>query len=75
VTESDRSERLLTLLVLQGMKGLSLKDKSVELSRAGFAHQEIADLLGITAQSVRQNVYVSKQTSAPKTKRKKRAVR
>ena len=75
MTGSDRSERLLTLLVLQGMKGMSQKDKSVELSRAGFAHQEIADFLGITAQSVRQNVYVSKQAPGLKTKPKNKRVR
>ena len=42
---TDRIERLLALLLLQGMKGSSQRDKAVQLSLAGFSNAEIADLL------------------------------
>ncbi len=54
---TDRSERLLALLLLQNMKGSTQAEKVLQLSLAGFTNVEIADLLQTTAAVVSQNLY------------------
>jgi len=62
---TDRSERLLALLLVQNMKGATQAQKSLQLSVAGFTNVEIADILGTTAAVVSQYLYM--------TRKKKRA--
>ncbi|MGD0035878.1 MAG: hypothetical protein ABSC53_01115 [Bacteroidota bacterium] len=59
---TDRSEKLLALILLEAMKGSKLEDKVAKLRMAGFTNAEIADLLGTSAAVVAQLHYVSKKT-------------
>jgi hypothetical protein len=45
---SDRSEKILALLLLNNLKDASVKEKAVQLSLAGFSNLEIANLIGTT---------------------------
>ena len=54
---SDRSERLLALLLLQQMNESPQRDKVLQLSLAGFTNTEIADLLQTTSGVVAQSLY------------------
>jgi DNA-directed RNA polymerase specialized sigma24 family protein len=57
----DRIERLLALILLGQMKGAPQKDKVHALSLAGFQNLEIANLLEITAEKVKQSLYQARQ--------------
>jgi DNA-binding NarL/FixJ family response regulator len=54
---SDRTERLLALILLQQMKASPQRDKILQLSVAGFSNTEIADLLQTTSAVVAQSLY------------------
>jgi DNA-directed RNA polymerase specialized sigma24 family protein len=54
---SDRTERLLALILLQQMKASSQREKALQLSLAGFTNTEIADLLQTTSAVVSQALY------------------
>ena len=53
----NRTEALLALLLLQGMKGATQAEKAVQLSLAGFTAIEIANLLQTTTSVVHQHLY------------------
>jgi hypothetical protein len=57
----DRIERLLALLVVQGMKGATQADKALQLSLAGFTNVEIGDLLQTTQGVIAQNLYAARK--------------
>jgi len=59
---SDRTERLLALVLLQNMKGNSQAEKAAQLSIAGFSAVEIADILDTTAAVIRQHLYTNRKT-------------
>lgn len=65
----DRTERLLTLLVLQNMKGATQREKAIQLNIAGFSNVEIANLLDTTPQSITQVLYESRKTSGKNKKK------
>jgi DNA-directed RNA polymerase specialized sigma24 family protein len=67
--EVERTERLLALLLLQGMKSAPQREKVLQLNLAGFSNVEIADLLGITGAGVSQALYEARKP----TRRKPRA--
>jgi DNA-binding CsgD family transcriptional regulator len=54
---ADRTEKILALLLLQGMKAATQAEKALELSLAGFTAVEIADLLKTNAAVVHQHLY------------------
>jgi hypothetical protein len=58
---SNRTEKLLALLLLQGMKGTTQAEKALHLSLAGFTAVEIADFLQTTSAVVHQNLYAMKK--------------
>jgi hypothetical protein len=58
---TDRIERLLALLVVQGMKGATQADKALQLSLAGFTNVEIGDLLQTTQGVIAQNLYAARK--------------
>lgn len=60
----DRVERLLALLLIQNMKGVSQQEKAFHLSAAGFSNVEIADLLSTSAQVVAQHLYTARKSKA-----------
>jgi hypothetical protein len=53
----ERVERLLALILIHDMKDAPQTEKAFSLSRAGFAHAEIAALLGTTAPVIAQQLY------------------
>lgn len=57
----DRTEKILALLLLQGMKGATQAEKAVQLSVAGFTAVEIADLLKTKAAVVHQHLYTMRK--------------
>jgi DNA-binding CsgD family transcriptional regulator len=62
----DRLERLLALILLQHMKGMTQQEKAVVLNLAQFSNLEIADILGIKSQVVSQHLYASRKSKAHK---------
>jgi DNA-directed RNA polymerase specialized sigma24 family protein len=64
---ADRTERILALLLLQGMKGATQAQKAVQLNIAGFTAAEIADLLETSTAVVHTHLYEMRK----KKKRKK----
>lgn len=58
---SNRTEKILALLLLQGMKGATQAEKAVQLSVAGFTAVEIADLLETNAAVVHQHLYTMRK--------------
>jgi len=57
----NRAEKILALLLLQGMKGATQAEKAVQLSAAGFTAVEIADLLDTNAAVVHQHLYAMRK--------------
>jgi DNA-directed RNA polymerase specialized sigma24 family protein len=57
----DRTERLLALLLLQGLRQQPQREKIVQLNLAGFSNLEIADLLDTTTGVVAQELYASRK--------------
>jgi DNA-binding CsgD family transcriptional regulator len=57
----NRTEKLVALLLLQGMKGATQAEKAVQLSVAGFTAVEIADLLETNAAVVHQHLYAMRK--------------
>ena len=53
----SRVEKMLALLLLQGMKGATQAEKALQLSLAGFTSVEIADLLNTTTAVIHQHLY------------------
>lgn len=68
---SDRTERLLALVLLQQMKGSSQRDKALQLSLAGFTNTEIADLLQTTSGVVAQTLYEARRGPTHTSKKKR----
>lgn len=66
---NDRAEKILALLLLQGMKGEAQSEKALQLSMAGFTAVEIADLLDISAAVIHQNLYEKRRKKKNKKKK------
>jgi len=67
---TDRTERLLALLLLEQMKGARQRDKAARLNLAGFSNVEIADILQTNSAQVARDLYEARRTP-PKRKRPK----
>jgi predicted transcriptional regulator len=67
----DRVERILALILIQGMKGSTQRQKAAELNLAGFSNVEIADLLDTTTAVVSQSLYETKKATSRKSTTKK----
>ena len=65
-SQMDRLERLLGLLLLNSMKGVSQQEKAHQLNLAGFSNVEIADLLETSAQVVAQHLYARRKSRGGK---------
>jgi DNA-binding CsgD family transcriptional regulator len=50
---SEKLDRVLRLLAMVAVRGLSQTEQIATLSRVGFSPKEIADVLGTTANTVR----------------------
>lgn len=58
---SDRTEKLLALVLLQAMKGATQAEKAAQLSVAGFTAVEIADMLDTKAPVIHQLLYMRRK--------------
>lgn len=58
-----RSERLLTLLVLNTIADASQAEKCVLLNRAGLSNSDIAELLNTSPATVTQSLYTSRKAT------------
>ena len=58
---TDRTDKILALVLLQGMKGATQAEKAAQLSIAGFTAFEIADLLGTSTAVVHQHLYATRK--------------
>jgi len=75
ITDSERGERLLALLLLQNMKGSTQREKAIQLSIAGFANSEIADYLQTSAQVISNYLYEARKGKPGKAKKTARTRR
>jgi hypothetical protein len=62
----QRLERLLGLLLLNSMKGLSQQEKAHQLNLAGLTNVEIADLLETSSQVIAQHLYARRKARRSK---------
>ena len=67
---SDRTDRLLALVLINQMKGSSQREKIIQLNLAGFTNVEIADILQTTTAIVAQELYASKKSKGQRGRRK-----
>ncbi len=67
----ERVERLLQLLVLNAMKGLTMGEKATQFSATGMNHQDIATLLGTTPDTINQLLYRSRRKTTTKKSTRK----
>jgi DNA-directed RNA polymerase specialized sigma24 family protein len=73
MTADERVERLLALILIQGLT--TNNDKAIQLDLAGFTNYEIAELIGTTPGTVAQVLYKARsrpRRAAKKPVRKKR---
>ena len=66
---TDRTQRLLAILLLESMKGATQKEKAHRLNLAGFSNVEIADLLQTSPQVVAQYLYESRKRTKGRKKK------
>lgn len=78
MANDDRVEGLLVQILLQNMKGSTVRDRVVALSAAGLPNLEIADYLGINTGGVATYLYearkskkAAKKTTTAKTAKSK----
>ena len=67
---SDRTDRLLALVLLNQMREASQRDKIVQLNLAGFSNVEIADILQTTTAVVAQELYAYKKTKGRRPRKR-----
>jgi DNA-directed RNA polymerase specialized sigma24 family protein len=67
---SDRTDRLLALVLLNQMKEAPQRDKIIQLNLAGFTNVEIADILQTTTAVVAQELYAAKKTKGQRPRKK-----
>lgn len=63
---ASRSEKILALLLLQGMKASTQAEKAAQLSVAGFTAVEIADLLETNTAVIHQHLYATRKKKKKK---------
>jgi DNA-directed RNA polymerase specialized sigma24 family protein len=68
---TDRTEKLLALILLNQIKTQPKREQAVTLSVAGFTNSEIADLLGTSAAVIAQSLYEARQKPSRRPKRSK----
>lgn len=65
---SIRTEYLLALILLNGMKNATQREKVHQLNLAGFSNSEIADLLQTTSAVIAQALYEGRRKSSRSSK-------
>lgn len=67
---TDRTERILALVLVNQMKGASQREKIIQLNLAGFTNVEIADILQTKTAVVAQELYAAKKTKGQRARKK-----
>jgi DNA-binding CsgD family transcriptional regulator len=70
VGNDDRVEGLLVQILLQSMKGSTVRDRAVALSAAGLPNLDIADYLGVNTGAVATYLYEARKNKAKKPAKK-----
>ena len=65
--KTDRTERLLALILLNQMKGLPQREKIIQLNIAGFTNVEIADIVETTTNNVAKEISGYKKVKGQRT--------
>jgi DNA-directed RNA polymerase specialized sigma24 family protein len=66
----ERTEKLLALILLNQLKGVSQRDKIQQLNLAGFSNVEIADIIQTTTAVVSQALYETRKNVGRKPTKK-----
>jgi DNA-directed RNA polymerase specialized sigma24 family protein len=61
MSDADRTDKLLALILLHNMKGANQRDKALQLNLAGFSNLEIADLLQTNSAGVATLLYQARK--------------
>ena len=61
MSDINRTDKLLALILLQYMKSAPQREKALQLNLAGFSNVEIADLLQTTSPVVAQVLYEARR--------------
>lgn len=69
---SERIEKLLAMILVHQMGSASQAEKSMALSRAGFANADIAMFLGASAGTVAQQLYELRKGGKGSSKKAKK---
>ena len=72
---TDRSERVLALLLLQSLREEPQRVKIAQLNLAGFSNFEIAEMLETTGAVVSQTLYSAKSATKKRKAKKANAAR
>ena len=67
---TDRTERILALVLVNQMKGASQREKIIQLNLAGFTNVEIADILQAKTAVVAQELYAARKTKGRRARKK-----
>lgn len=65
-----RIEKMLAVMLMNGMKGIPQNEKALALSTAGFSSAEIASLLGTSAAVISQQLYEIRKAKGKSKSRK-----
>lgn len=71
---TDKTDRLLALLLVAQLKGVPQREKVLQLNLAGFSNVEIAELLRMKSTAVAQSLYEAKKApraAKPATSKRK----
>jgi DNA-directed RNA polymerase specialized sigma24 family protein len=67
---TDRTERILALVLVNQMKGASQREKIIQLNLAGFTNVEIADIPQTKTAVVAQELYAARKTKGQRARKK-----
>jgi DNA-directed RNA polymerase specialized sigma24 family protein len=66
MADTERTDKLLAMVLMALMKDAPQKERAVALARSGFSPAEIAEFLGTTSASVSQQLYEARRGSKPR---------
>jgi len=70
MSDNERIEKLLVLLLLSSLRGVLTAKKALQLNLAGFSNIEIADFLQTSPQVITQSLYEARKKKSQKKKQK-----
>lgn len=64
--ENNRIEKILTMILLNSLKGMTIAEKAHQLNIAGLTNVEIADFLETTPAVISQSLYAKRKDKKEK---------